>query len=374
MNTQNAFLQQNMTPKVYARQIAFIGAFLLPASKLLEVPSLLAKYAKGDLLFPAILHYLLQSLVLLAVLFVASRSEKSIWERLESALGKGVYFLCFLYALYFLFAAVLPVLDMEKFVYAAFFDTAPTTFSFAFFFFFSAYACAKGLQSVSRCADLCLFLFPLPFLALICISFSTADFSTLLPLFGTDFTEVSRAFLRTTPHFSDTVLLLPLLVHLKYQRGDGVKILSGYGVGALFSLLFFAVFFGIYSSIAPREHYAFSKIGQYFPALSVLGRVDLLFVYLLSVVLLFFTALPLQYSIHFISFLFPKQKKTYLSAVFNLFLFFGVLFLNKYYDTFYRIISGSLFFVFMFIADMVPPFLFFLQKTPKNKDGGKHRV
>ena len=32
---------------IYGRQIAFVAAFLLPASKLLEVPSILAKYAAG---------------------------------------------------------------------------------------------------------------------------------------------------------------------------------------------------------------------------------------------------------------------------------------------------------------------------------------
>ena len=103
----------------------------------------------------------------------------------------------------------------------------------------------------------------------------------------------------TTPHFSDVILLLPLFLHYKPKKGDKAKIMTGYGIGAGFTLLFLAVFFGIYSSIAQREHYAFSKIAQYFPALSVLGRVDLIFIYLLSVVLLFYTCLPLQYTTDF---------------------------------------------------------------------------
>ena len=48
---------------VYARQIAFAAAFLLPAARFLEAPSILSKYASGDILLPAILHFLLQSLV-----------------------------------------------------------------------------------------------------------------------------------------------------------------------------------------------------------------------------------------------------------------------------------------------------------------------
>ena len=147
------------TETIHARQIAFAAAFLLPAAKFLEAPSLLARYAKGDLLFPAVLHFLVQALVLLGVLYAASQSEKSLLERLQNALGKGIYVVYVLYAAYFLFAAVLPLLDMEKFVYAAFFDTAPTAFSFAAFFFFAAFACVKGVKSIGRSADLCLFLF-----------------------------------------------------------------------------------------------------------------------------------------------------------------------------------------------------------------------
>ena len=48
---------------IYARQIAFIGAFLLPATKFLEAPSLLAKDGAGDILLPAILHFVLQEIL-----------------------------------------------------------------------------------------------------------------------------------------------------------------------------------------------------------------------------------------------------------------------------------------------------------------------
>ena len=38
------------------RQLCFILAFILPVSKLLEAPSLLAYFSKGDLLVPAFFH------------------------------------------------------------------------------------------------------------------------------------------------------------------------------------------------------------------------------------------------------------------------------------------------------------------------------
>lgn len=349
--------------EVCGRQIALAAAFLLPAAKLLEAPSILATYSAGDLLFPALLHLLLQFGILFALVYVSSKSEKTLFERLNERLGKWSVLFYGLYALYFLFAAVLPLLDMEKFTYAAFFDTSPTVFSFVTFFIFSAFLCSKGLKTLGRAADLCLFLFLIPFLALISMSLFTADFSRLLPVFGEKLGGTMYAFKRTTPHFSDAILLLPLLGNLRYQKGDGVKILGGYTIGAVGTLLFIATFYGIYSSIAPREHYAFSKIAEYFPALDIIGRFDLLFVYMLTIVLLIFTAMPLQYTTQLICQGFQVKSGVMVSAILNACAFLFLLFANRQYNSVYEVISGKLPVVFWLIADMVPLFLLFLPKT-----------
>ena len=354
---------------IYGRQIAFAAAFLLPMSKLLEAPALLSKYAAGDLLLPALLHFLLQGILLGVLLFVVFRSETPLITRLKKGLGKFMPIFYLLYALYFIFSAVLPLFDLEKYVYAAFFDTEPTVFSFGFFFILSAFICTKGIKAIGRCADVCLFLFPLSFLALIAMSLSSTDFTRLLPLFGSKFEHTMYAFTRTTPHFSDIILLLPLLCQYQPKKEDKKKILFGYGFGALCTLVFLAVFYCTYASLAPREHYAFSKIAQYFPALSILGRIDLIFVYLLSVVLLFYTCLPLQYAVELFSQATNTQDyRVWISFLLNLALFFFLLYGNKYYNTFYQTISGKLSVIFWLIADMVPLFLLFLPKFNENNN------
>lgn len=354
---------------ILGRQIAFAAAFLLPVAKFLEAPSLLAEYAAGDLLLPALLHFILQAGVLFLLLFIASRSEKTLFERLETWLGKGAIVFYILYAVYFLFAAILPLFDLEKFIYAAFFDTSPTVFSFTFFFVLSAFICAKGIKALGRAADLCLFLFVLPFLALISMSIAEADLTHLLPLFGSKFGDTVSAFTHTTPHFSDAILLLPLIGNFRHKKGDTAKIMTGYGVGAASTLLFLAVFFGIYSSIAPREHYAFSKIAQYFPALSVIGRIDLLFVYLLTIVLLFFTCLPLQYAVDLTCRAVGTKRRALFSAILNLALLVLTFYTNKYYNAIYDLISGKLSLVFWLVADLLPLFFLFVPKfTEKDKE------
>ncbi len=350
---------------IYARQIAFVAAFILPMGKLLDLPSLLAQWAKGDILVPSVMQFLTQSLVLLALLYAASQSEKSLLQRLTETFGKGVKVFFILYALYFLLATALPLLDVEKFVYAAFFDAAPTTFSFGLFFILLAYVCVKGLRCLGRCADFFLFLFPVSFLALAIMALFETDFTNLLPLFGTDFHGVSKAFVYSSPHFSDVGLLLPLIVVTPYKKGDGAKITLGYFAGAVTTLLFLAIFFGVFSSISPREHYAFAKIAQYFPALDVIGRIDLIFIYLLSVVLLVYVSLPVLYVSELSSHIFHTEKKLIFSTILSIGLFVFVLFFNRHHDLFYRVICRRLYPVFWIFSYILPILLLPLPKKEK---------
>lgn len=343
-------MKNNLTaPKadiVNSRQIALAAACLLPAARLLEAPSILSKYAAGDLLLPAILHFLAQGGLLFALLFACSRSEKTLFERLEMLFGKWSALVYIALSIYYLFSAILPLFDLEKFTYAVFFDTAPTSFSFLFFFFFSAFMCVKSFKTLARAADISLFLYLIPFVLLLAMGCFAADFTRLLPLFGNTFGDTMYALKYSTPHFSDTLLLLPLLGNLRYKKGDTVKILSGYGAGALGSLFFLATFFSIFSSIAPREHYAFAKIAQYFPALDVVGRFDLLFVYMLTIVLFYFTAMPLQFTTNLFCQAIGSKRTVLVSALLNGGLLVFLLFCNKFYNTVYTIISGKLSFVF----------------------------
>ena len=73
----------NETPVINTRQLCFFSAFILPVAKLLETPSILSAYALGDLLFPALLHFLLQSLSLTALLVLSAKTGKGLFVLLD---------------------------------------------------------------------------------------------------------------------------------------------------------------------------------------------------------------------------------------------------------------------------------------------------
>lgn len=375
-NEQNAQLtfRKNapMAAQVNGRQISFFAAFFLPVAKMLEAPARLSKYAAGDLLAPAILHFLLQGAMIWALASLLSKLDKPLLGALAERLGEWTAkIFCFLYAAYFLFYALLPLLDLEKFVYAAFYDTAPTNFTFAPFFLLCGYFCLKGLKAVGRAADLSIFLFLFPFAALILMSVGQTDFTAVLPIFGEPVSKIGNAFLKSAPHFSDSALLLPLFCAYQPKKGDVKKITLSYFGGALSVLLFLTVFFGLYTSLAPREHYAFIKIAQFFPALNVLGRIDLLFVYLLTVLLFFNACLPVAYSIELFSAGIDSNKRVLPSAIVNVGLFFFVLYCNRFYNAFYAFYERA-FPVFWTFSIVIPVLLFLiLPRKKQRKDGGR---
>ena len=346
--------------QVCARQVALFAAFVLPVYKLVETPSLLSGFVQGDLLLPALLSFLGQTAGLIGLLFTLSRSKKSLFELLVERFGRWAKLLYAILCILFLTLSVLPVLDLDKFVYAVFYDTSPTVLSSAFFFIFSAFLCTKGLKTLARLSDLSLFLFLFPFLFLIALSLVEADFTNLLPFFEKDFGHTMYAMKYTKPHFCDLGLLFPLLMHVKYKKGDGVKIATGYAVGALLSLIFLAVFYGLYSSIAPREHYAFAKIAQYFPVLAVVGRIDLFLVYLLCITFFIYVATPILYAVEFASALLPVKEKTPIAVLVNIVALFFLLFCNKYYNSIYAFFGNTLFPVFCLfdLLPLLPLFLF----------------
>lgn len=346
-----------MTTKsdINGRQLCFFAAFVLPAAKLLTLPSALAESAKNDLLLPAIAHFLLQAVAIALLLLTSSRSDKTVYDLVADKLGtvaaKTVYAL---YAAYFVFASLLPLLELERFVYAAFFDTAPVAFSLTPFFLLSAFVCTRSFKGFSRTNDLAAPLFLVAFVGLVGMALPDADFSALLPLGGGTPSGSLRAFADALPQFIDAALFLPLLGAYRYRKGDGKKILGAYAAGAGFVLFFLATFYGVFGSIAPRQRFAFVKIAQYFSALAVIGRADLLLTYLLTVVLLFYYCLPLLLSTRCAARVLHTEKTVLLSACLNLGLFLFSFFCTEHYNLIYRAVGGTLKWVFPLFALLLP--------------------
>ena len=181
-----------------------------------------------------------------------------------------------------------------------------------------------------------------------------------------------NAVKNTTVHFSDTLLLLPFLSNSDYKKEDGKKVIASFWLGAVFVLLFLATFYGIYTTLAPRQHYAFSKIAQYFSALKTVGRIDLLLVYLLTAILLLTTILPILLSCFCLQSAFGERLKLPFSIGINGGLLLFTLYCNKYYNLFYKVFTNRLWWIFPAFSVGLP-LLFLLLLINKNKSSHKDK-
>lgn len=366
MNSMGRFaLTEQGENGIGCRQLCFLCAFVLPVTKLLETPSLLAYFSKGDLLLPAFLHYLLQSACLILLLFACARNKKPLLRSLDER-SKGLAIATYaLLCAYLVFGNLFMLLDMDRFVNTAFFDTAPAASAFLLFFFLSAFICTKGERAIGRSADLCAPIFLIAFFALIFMASGECDLSELFPLFGTNPKDNLKGFYHSFVHFSDLPLLFLLVCGRTWKKRECKKVALSYVGGGAFVFVFLAVFYGVFGALAPRAAYAFDKIARYFSALDVVGRIDLLLVYLVSIVLLYATALPLQLSnvafCRAFALLQTNEEKREkanvcyaiaLNAAAAAFTFFCA----KAHNAFYSIVTARLFFVFPTFSVGLPLF------------------
>ncbi len=363
-NSHTVSATNTETTQINARQLALLCALILPIGKLLELPSLLTAHAGGDLLIAALFGSIVEFLAFVALVLFSKRRGAPI-EALEKRCGKPTARIFLgVYALFLLTYSALPLFDLERFSHAAFSDTSPVFFTFTPFLVLAGFICAKGLQGVGRSADLAPVLCLFPLLLLLAMSVGQADFSRLLPVVEKPITVSLKAAWKTLPYFSSGTLLLPIMSGYSYEKGDEKKLFPAFFAGILLFLVFLATFFATFGLLGETEHFALMKIGQYFPALQFIGRVDLLLVYLITVALFYYTALPLQLSIECFCRCVSLKNKVIPSAVLCIGLYFALLFLNKHNNAIHAFFFTWLPPVFLVFSTLLPIgfFLFFSKK------------
>lgn len=339
------------------RQLSLIVGGLFPLTKLILLPSTLAHNAGRDLYLPALFLFLLEGGVLLSVLLLSSKTDKTFFALLSDTFGRVTARVVFgIFGVYFLFSALLPVYEQTLLLRSAFYDTIPSPLFFAVFYLVCVYFCLKPLRTFGRCADLLVPVSSTALLLLLALAVSNANFSALLPLFQTPAKDLAFTTLKSMPRFLDCAFPLFFLGHFKYERGTTWKVMLSFFVGMLFVLFFLGTFYAVYGVIAPGKASAISKIGRYFPGVDVIGRIDLLLIYLMSGSYFLYLMLPFRFSVQCFKTCFQtKDDYDVLYAVgINLFAFVLYFFLHYTIVRFERFVSVYFFPVFFLFAYLIP--------------------
>lgn len=326
-----------MKDRISVRQICFILIAYNAILKLIIYPTSAASVNGNDLIFPALFDLAVQTAVVWSVAFLCSKTDKTLFELLETTFNKTTARVFYaLFALYFLFAAIVPMNEEEMFVHATFYDTVPSLYAFLPFFVFSVYAGAKSFTNAGRCADICLPVFLVGIIALAAMSVGEGDYSNLLPVLRQPFSGLAGGALGSLFRYSESAFLLLFMGHFKYKKGDAAKLTLSYACGGLIVVALMAVFYAVYGTMTATRPFILNDISAFFSAISYVGRIDLPLIYALDTVVLFAIVLYIQACVHCLSLAFGWDKRSALSLGVNVVLVAVTFILNNRYSQLYE--------------------------------------
>ncbi|MCD8373009.1 MAG: spore germination protein [Clostridia bacterium] len=355
---------------LHTRQICFILTAYSMAGKLLMLPAQLAYFAGNDLWISALISYALQTIAVFAASFLCSKTDKTVFALIKDTFGGTVSkIFMWLFAIFFLLAAFLPVYEQKLFVHEIFYDTVPALIVFIPFFFVAAYVGGKGINNAGRTADIMFFLFAAAFAVIFIMSATEANFSWLLPVSGGSVKGVLKGVVSTLYNFTDGAVMLMFVGRFRYKKGDCLKITLSYAVGAIVIILYLLVFYSVFSTLSPDEYFSIAKSAIFFPALSVTGRVDLIGVYVIEVAMLLALIMYIQLCVQCLNeALSDKVKPMYLSFIINGILLIALIALNDKYKALHGVYGGILWYVFAIFAVLLPCLSWILKRK---REGGE---
>lgn len=352
--------------RISVRQICFIMIAYTAASKLLMYPTSLSWISGSDLLFPALINFTISGVLVWSVSYLCSKTDKTFFELLENSIGNiGARIIYGLFAVYFLFAALLPIFEQKQYVHNIFYDTVLPLGVFLPFFIFSAYAASRKFGNIGRCADICLPIFAVTMFLMFLMSFGDVKADNLLPVFAEPAIKIFGGSAGTAFNFVEPCWLLMLMGHFKYKKGDAAKITLSYAGGALIVLLFLFVFFGLYGPIAPSRTFAIARTSLFFPAIETMGRIDLILLYVLEIVMLFALVINIQFAVHAIAKCSGFENYVVISFIVNLALMIVIITCDSHYNAIYSLYYQYLWIAFFVFTVVFPVFAWTLKRRAR---------
>lgn len=355
--------------RINVRQICFIMAAYTAVTKLLIYPTTLAELCGRDLLFPALINFFIEGVLIWAVCFLCSRTDKTFFGLLQGTVGDvGARIVYGLLAGFFMLSAIIPLFEQKLYVHTIFYDTVPSFIVFLPIFIFTVYAASKNLENIGRCADICFPMFAAVMAFLFFMAYNAVKPDNLLPVLQTTAASVFGGALKTSFRFMEPCWMLMFMGRFEYKKGDAAKITLSYACGAAIVLLFLFVFYGIYGEISASRTFAISRTSIYFPAIESIGRIDLVMLYVLEVVMLFALVINIQLAVHALTKCVGYENRKALSLAVNAVLLLILLFCDHYFHAVQTAYYDWLWIAAVVFSVLVPSLAWTLKRrTPDEK-------
>ena len=339
------------------RQVCFIIIAIIPVIKLFMMNSVVSEYAKNDMWISVLINLLLDLLVFITVLLFYKKYKMTFIKYLENTFGEKISkIILSFFAVYFIMKSLIPIFEQKGYVSLTLYISTPKITYFLPIFFVSFYLCSQKLMALGRIADLIWPITIIGCLFILFLSIENCDFFAFLPVNYHNTTGIIKGAFYSLNWFGDGLYFLFLIGEFDLQKKDTKKIILSCIFYILLVLLFSFIFYSIFTSIAPRQRYAFTEVSKYSTVINNTGRFDYIGITMILFVTIFSVILPIYFAVSIISEIFNVKTKMLISAVVNLsLLFFTITFNNNFFPIEQFIIKYCSFF-YLFMALIVPLF------------------
>ena len=316
------------------KQICALFIALLPLTKIVSAPSVMAGFCEEKLWVPLVLTLISDIALICLIIYVCKRhSYKNAYQILCESYSEGfAKIIFFTWAVFFLLKAFVPLLEHKRLIENAFYETLPQVPAFYPFFAVCFYVCVKGFKGLTRACEILAPLTVFALLLIIYLSLTPGDYKTLLPLHNINLKSGAIGWLNGILWFNDAIYLIFFIPSFKAQKKPFLKIFICYLIPFLLTLVIFILFYAIFSSIASVKQLAVSSMSIFSLTLVNIGRFDHLAVLILSLCAVFAVTLPVLCSMQCLKYCFKVKRDYILALILCGMLFIAVVIFNKQYQ------------------------------------------
>ena len=351
------------------RQICLFIIAFLPITKFFTMPSIIARSSNEDLWISALISIIFDLVTVAVLTFICNKSKRNFFEILTDIFGeKGGKIIVFLYFIFFMLKAVMPLNEQKDYVENTLYILMPTLLYFLPFFFAAFYLSVKKLRVIGRISDVLWVFTIFGFLVLLTLSISNADFLSILPVGANGSVKIFNGTASSFSWFGDAAYLLFFINEFDCKKKDIKKIILSFLVSALLILIFLIVFYSVFTSIAPRQRFALTEISKYATDISNTGRLDYIGITLLLFSNIFALSIPLFFASYTLKYVFNFKKVWIAPLIVVLFHAIIIVFFSQYVysiEQFMLSIGGYYILIFGNILPLLLPL--FIKKEIKNE-------
>lgn len=169
---------------IYKRQIALLLFLIVPAAKLLLLPTLISYRAKQDSALTVLIGCAIDFLLLyLVTVAIRIEPQKNLFSILKETFGKlGSQIIMVLLSLYFMMRAFPVIFEQKGILTHSLYQNLPFVATIVPYFIVLIYVATKGPRVLGRNADFFWIVFAIALVVLFFLSVPNGDFTNLLPV------------------------------------------------------------------------------------------------------------------------------------------------------------------------------------------------